>query len=98
MKQPSLAHVLAPKWRTALQRMREERAKGGTGKLVVLALVGGGFWIGVFGLLYRVLQAIRGVEELGVPIPGKSLRLIPPSFISILVLTNLITAQTSFVL
>src|SRR6266567_2150233 len=39
MKQPSLAHVLQPKWRTALQRLREERANGGTGKLVVLALV-----------------------------------------------------------
>ena len=40
MKQPSLAHVLQPKWRTALQRLREERASGGTGKLVILALVG----------------------------------------------------------
>ena len=39
MKQPSLAHVLQPKWRTALQRVREERAKGGTGKLVILVLV-----------------------------------------------------------
>src|SRR3989440_6392827 len=98
MKQPSLAHVLAPKWRTALQRMREERAKGGTGKLVVLALVGGGFWIGVFGVLYRILKALRGVEELGALIPGKILGLILLSFISILVLSNVITALSSFFL
>ena len=76
MKQPSLAHVLQPKWRTALQRLREERAKGGTGKLVILALVGSAFWVGVFGVLYRILKALRSVEELGPLIPGKILGLI----------------------
>src|SRR5467141_701748 len=98
MKQPSLAHVLQPKWRTALQRLREERAKGGTGKLVILVLVGGAFWAGVFGVLYRILKALRGVEELGPLIPGKMLGLILLSFISILVLSNVITALSSFFL
>jgi ABC-2 type transport system permease protein len=98
MKQPSLAHVLQPKWRTALQRLREERARGGTGKLVVLALVGGAFWAGVFGVLYRILKTLRGVEELGPLIPGKMLGLILLSFISILVLSNVITALSSFFL
>jgi ABC-2 type transport system permease protein len=98
MKQPSLAHVLQPKWRTALQRLREERAKGGTGKLVILALVGGAFWAGVFGVLYRILKALRSVEELGPLIPGKILGLILLSFISILVLSNVITALSSFFL
>jgi ABC-2 type transport system permease protein len=98
MKQPSLAHVLQPKWRTALQRLREERAAGGSGKLVILALVGGAFWAGVFGVLYRVLKSLRGVEELGPLIPGKILGLILLSFISILVLSNVITALSSFFL
>jgi len=96
MKQPSLAHVLQPKWRTALQRLREERAKGGTGKLVILVLVGGAFWAGVFGVLYRILKALRGVEELGPLIPGKMLGLILLSFISILVLSNVITRCRAF--
>src|SRR6185503_14050532 len=65
VKQPSLWHVLQPKWRTALQRMREERDRGGRGKLVILAVVGGLFWLVVFGLLYRILKYLRGVEELG---------------------------------
>ena len=43
MTQPSLIHVLQPKWRTALQRVRQERVSGGGGKLVILALVGGPF-------------------------------------------------------
>src|SRR5213596_3400965 len=98
MKQPSLAHVLQPKWRTALQRFREERASGGTGKLIILALVGGAFWAGVFGVLYRILKTLRAVEELGPLIPGKILGLILLSFISILVLSNVITALSSFFL
>jgi ABC-2 type transport system permease protein len=98
MKQPSLAHVLQPKWRTALQRLRAERAAGGSGKLVVLALVGGAFWAGVFGVLYRILKSLRGVEELGPLIPGKILGLVLLSFISILVLSNVITALSSFFL
>ena len=98
MIQPSLAHVLQPKWRTALQRVREERAKGGSGKLVVLLLVGSVFWGGVFWILYRILRTLRGVEELGPLIPGKMLGLILLSFISILVLSNIITALSSFFL
>ena len=98
MRQPSLAHVLQPKWRTALQRLREERAKGGTGKLIILALVGGAFWAGVFGVLYRILKSLRAVEELGPLIPGKILGLILLSFVSILVLSNVITALSSFFL
>ena len=98
MKQPSLTHVLQPKWRTALQRIREERATGGSGKLIILALVGGGFWLAVFGVLYRILKALRAVEELGPLIPGKILGLILLSFISILVLSNVITALSSFFL
>ncbi len=98
MKQPTLAHVLQPKWRTALQRLREERASGGSGKLIVLALVGGAFWAGVFGVLYRILKNLRGVEELGPLIPGKILGLVLLSFISILVLSNVITALSSFFL
>src|SRR5213596_1650051 len=98
MKQPSLAHVLQPKWRTALQRLREERASGGTGKLVILAIVAGAFWLGVFGILYKILKTLRAVEELGPLIPGKILGLILLSFISILVLSNVITALSSFFL
>jgi ABC-2 type transport system permease protein len=98
VKQPSLAHVLQPKWRTALQRLREERANGGTGKFVVLVLVGGAFWAGVFWILYRILSALRAVQELGPLIPGKMLGLILLSFVSILILSNVITALSSFFL
>ena len=98
MKQPSLRHVLQPKWRTALQRVREERDRGGSGKLLILAFVGLAFWIGVYGVLYRILKYFRGVEDLGPLLAGKLLGLVLLSFISILVLSNVITALSSFFL
>jgi len=98
VKQPSLWHVLQPKWRTALQRLREERDRGGRGKIVILTLVGSVFWLAVFGVLYRILKYFRGVEELGPLLAGKLLGLALLSFISILVLSNVITALSSFFL
>jgi ABC-2 type transport system permease protein len=95
--QPSLWHVLQPKWRTALQRVREERSGGG-GKLVILTVVGLAFWLAVFGVLYRMLKYFRGVEDLGPLLAGKLLGLALLSFVSILVLSNVITALSSFFL
>lgn len=98
MTQPSLWRVLEPKWRTALQRVREERARGGSGKLVVLVLVGAAFWAGAFGLLYKILKALRAVEDVGPLFAGKILGVALLAFVSILVLSNVITALSSFFL
>lgn len=98
MTQPSLWRVLEPKWRTAWRRIREERARGGSGKLVTLIVVGLAFWLGVYGVLYKILKYFRGVEELGPLLAGKLLGLVLLSFITILVLSNVITALSSFFL
>src|SRR5437870_11121000 len=98
VRQPSLWRVIEPKWRTALQRIREERSRGGSGKLLTLIGVGLAFWIGVYGVLYRILKYFRGVEDLGPLLAGKLLGLVLLSFISILVLSNVITALSSFFL
>ena len=98
MRQPSLWRVLEPKWRTAWRRIREERARGGSGKLVTLIVVGLAFWLGVYGVLYKILKYFRGVEELGPLLAGKLLGLVLLSFITILVLSNVITALSSFFL
>ena len=96
--QPSLAHVLIPKWRTALTRMRQERDAGGRGKAIVLGTVGLIFWLTVFGVLFRVLRYFRNVEEIGPLLAGKLLGIMLLSFASVLLLSNVITALSSFFL
>ena len=96
--QPPLAHVLIPKWRTALTRMRQERDEGGRGKAIVLGTVGLIFWAAVFGVLFRVLRYFKGVEEIGALLAGKLLGLALLSFASVLLLSNVITALSAFFL
>ena len=97
MIQPSLRHVLLPKWRTVRQRMRESRESGG-GKLTILLIVGSVFWAGVYGVLYLILRYIRGVEEVGPLLASKILGVSLLTFVSILILSNVITALSSFFL
>jgi ABC-2 type transport system permease protein len=96
--QPTLRHVLTPKWRTALTRMRQERASGGRGKAIVLGAVGGIFWLAVFGVLFRVLRYFRNTEEIGALLAGKLLGIVLLSFVSVLLLSNIITALSSLFL
>ena len=92
----SLVRILAPKWRTALTRLRQ--GQGGSSKALVVGTVGLVFWLAVFGALYRVLSYFRGVEEIGPLLAGKLLSLLLLSFLSILLLSNVITALSSFFL
>jgi len=98
VKQPGLTHVLTPKWRTILTRARQERASGGRGKLVTLAVVGVIFWAVVFGVLFRVLRYFKTTEEIGALLAGKLLGISLLSFASILLLSNIITALSSYFL
>ena len=96
--QPSLGHVLIPKWRTLLTRMRQERDEGGRGKAIVLGTVGLLFWLFVFGMCFKVLKYFRGIEEIGSLLAGKMIGLVFLSFASVLLLSNVITALSSFFL
>jgi ABC-2 type transport system permease protein len=90
-----LALVIAPKWRTALARFRQGQTRG---KALIIGSVGLVFWLAVFGVLYRVLGYFRGVEEIGPLLASKLLSLALLSFLSILLLSNVITALSSFFL
>ncbi|MBP9201799.1 MAG: hypothetical protein KBF47_17415, partial [Gemmatimonadales bacterium] len=97
LPQPSLQTITTPKWRSALNRLRQERA-GGNGKFFLLALVALGFWAAVFGLSYKILNYIQSTSEVGVPLAAKFLSIILLAFASLLLLSNLITALSSFFL
>jgi ABC-2 type transport system permease protein len=94
---PGVRTVLTPKWRTALARAREERS-GTPLKLLLLALVAAGFWTAVFTVAYRVLLYARSAPEIGSFLPQKMLGVILLAFASILLLSNLVTALSTFFL
>ncbi len=94
---PGLWIVLGPKWQAARARLRQERTGAGP-RGVLLALLAVGFWSGVFGVVYRVLRYFRGVAEIGDLLSTKLLGLVLLTFSSILLLSNVITALSSFFL
>jgi len=64
----------------------------------MLVLLGGGFWTAVFGVSYRLLRYFKGVEEIGPLLAGKMLAVALLSFAGILLLSNLVTALSTFFL
>jgi len=94
---PSLLHVLWPKYLTARARsLTDERGRGA--RFAILGVFGFLFWAFIFGVLYRLLAYFRGVQEIGQLLAGKLLGLILIGFFSILLLSNVITALSSFFL
>lgn len=94
---PSVRHLLLPKWLAARARASsEERGRGA--RMALLALFGLLFWAFIFALLYRLLVYFRGVAEIGPLLAGKLLGLMLISFMGILLLSNVITALSSFFL
>ena len=94
---PGLWTVLTPKWRSALVRFRHERTASRT-KFFLLTTIGVCFWTAVFGIAFRVLHYIRHVEDIGNLLAAKVLGIILLSFLSILILSNIITALSTFFL
>jgi ABC-2 type transport system permease protein len=95
--QPSLWAILTPKWRGVVARVRHER-RGSWAKVLLLTITGLGFWSAVFGVAYRVLRYMRDVPDLGTLLAGKVLSVILLAFLSILLLSNVITALSTFFL
>jgi ABC-2 type transport system permease protein len=94
---PSVWTVLTPKWRSVLARLREEQSGSGA-RALLLSLIALVFWAAVFGIAYRVLRYFRSVEDIGNLMAGKVLGIILLAFLSILLLSNIITALSTFFL
>jgi ABC-2 type transport system permease protein len=80
-----------------LARLRQEQSGSG-GRALLLGLVAVIFWAAVFGVAYRVLHYFRGVEDIGNLMAAKVLGIILLAFLSILLLSNIITALSTFFL
>lgn len=95
--QPHLWTLLTPKWRSALVRSREEHTDS-RARFLLLSFIALLFWVAVFGIAFRVLRYFRSVEEIGNLMAGKVLDVILLAFLSILLLSNIITALSTFFL
>src|SRR4029078_8535756 len=69
-----------------------------SGRLLLFLLIGAVFWVFVFGLLYRLLKYFRGIHEIGALLGAKLLGLMFISLFGILILSNVVTALSSFFL
>jgi ABC-2 type transport system permease protein len=94
---PSVWHLLTPKIQSALARRRPE-ARSGAWRGILLTFIGLLFWSFIFGVLERLLRYFKGVPEIGELLAGKLLGLILVGFFGILVLSNVITALSTFFL
>ncbi|MEP6690075.1 MAG: hypothetical protein ABJD07_02900 [Gemmatimonadaceae bacterium] len=92
-----MVHLLGPKLLTARARAKSGD-RGRPARMVVLGVLGLLFWGAILKLLTSLLGYFRGVPEIGVLLAGKLLGLIFISFLSILLLSNVITALSSFFL
>ena len=95
--QPALWTILTPKWRGVLARLRQERNGSGT-RLLLVSLTGLAFWAAIFGVAYRVLGYIQRVPDIGELLAGKVLAGVLLAFLTILLLSNIITALSTFFL
>ncbi|MEO8192835.1 MAG: hypothetical protein ABI681_03215 [Gemmatimonadales bacterium] len=94
---PSFVHLIAPKWRSLRARSTKDGGRHGSRGLVLLTL-GFAFWGFIFATMYRLLVYFRGIPEIGPLLAGKLLGLILVSFFGMLLLSNVISALSTFFL
>ena len=94
LRAPGVWTVLAPKWRGLMARW----LRGGEiGSGALFAALAAGFWGILFGVAYRVLHYLSGLE-VGLLLAQKILDAMLVGFVSILFLSNLIAALSTFFL
>ncbi|MDT8340039.1 MAG: hypothetical protein RQ751_00885 [Longimicrobiales bacterium] len=91
-----MATLLAPKARTRWNRIRTTRGK--LPKALLLGFVGLFFWGFAFAVIYRMLLYFRGTEGIGGLLAAKLLGIAFLTFFMILLLSNVITALSTFFL
>ncbi|MBC7894519.1 MAG: hypothetical protein H7066_03845 [Cytophagaceae bacterium] len=93
----SVLHLLSPRWLSSRARAAQGE-RGRAARWVLLSLLALLFWSFAFGAMHRVLSYFKGVPEIGPLLAGKLLGILLLSFSSILLLSNVITALSSFFL
>jgi ABC-2 type transport system permease protein len=93
---PGIFWLLRPKFRTKMNRARTD--EGRLFKALLLGFVGLFFWALIFAVIFRMLIYFRGTQGIGDLLAAKLLGLAFLTFLMILVLSNVITALSTFFL
>jgi ABC-2 type transport system permease protein len=91
----TVLQLLVPKWIAARGR---GKADGRSTRIMLFALAAAVFWALGFGIVFRLLQYFHGIPEIGQLLAGKLLALILLSFFGLLLLSNIVTALSTFFL
>ena len=91
----TIGELLEPK---LLMTRRRLGGEGSEFRFVVLGLVALVFWAILFGIIYRMLMYFKAAAGIGDILALKLLGLILLAFLSVLLLSNIITALTAFFL
>jgi ABC-2 type transport system permease protein len=95
-RRAGLFWLLRPKVRTKLNRARTD--EGRFFKALLLGFVGFFFWSLIFAVIFRMLIYFRGTQGIGDLLAAKLLGIAFLTFLMILVLSNVITALSTFFL
>jgi len=95
-RRAGLFWLLRPKFRTKVNRART--AEGKLFKTFLLGFMGLFFWSLIFAVIFRMLIYFRGTQGIGDLLAAKLLGLAFVTFLMILVLSNVITALSTFFL
>ncbi|HUF65547.1 MAG TPA: hypothetical protein VMM17_06170 [Gemmatimonadaceae bacterium] len=91
----TVLQLLVPKWIAFRGRGKLE----GRGlRLMLFAFIGALFWAFAFGVVFRLVQYFREIPEIGQLLAGKLLGMVLLSFFGLLLLSNIITALSTFFL
>lgn len=96
--QPSFVMLTSPKWRSVLARLRPDSTERRGGRGALLAAAAALFLFGSFVIAFRAVNYFKGVPEIGPLLAGKLLGMAFLAFMSILLLSNLVTALSTFFL
>ncbi len=97
MRKPGVWRVLSPKWQMARRRLHQ-RERGDLRRMIAVGVLGGGFWLASFLLAFRLVRYFRSAQDIGTLLSGKLLSMVLLSFVSILLLSNMIAALSNFFL
>jgi ABC-2 type transport system permease protein len=90
--------LLRPRTTPVLARGLSRSTRGGAARLMVLAIVGGVFWWGLFGISWRVLRYFHQVEDIGDLLAYKLLGMILIVSFALLLFSSILTCLSKLYL